>query len=216
MTNLTPGLLIWAYSQGLFPMSEGRFSQELNWFDPEMRGVLPLSSVHVPRRLRRVIKTERYVVQSNSVFNEVIRACAAPTQNRRSTWINDQIISTYGELHKMGLAHSVECWHQGELVGGLYGVSLGAAFFGESMFSRMADASKVSLIHLVAHIRAAGYQLLDIQFHSKHLAQFGAIEINRDAYHSALSVALAGNAYFSSMAADVSGSEILQSIAHTS
>ena len=116
----------------------------------------------------------------------------------------------------MGLAHSVECWHQGELVGGLYGVSLGAAFFGESMFSRMADASKVSLIHLVAHIRAAGYQLLDIQFHSKHLAQFGAIEINRDAYHSALSVALAGNAYFSSMAADVSGSEILQSIAHTS
>ncbi len=216
MTNLTPGLLIWAYSQGLFPMSEGRFSHELNWFDPEMRGVLPLNSIHVPRRLRRVIKTERYVVQSNSVFNEVVRACSAPRLKRRSTWINDQIISAYGELHKMGLAHSVECWHQGQLVGGLYGVSLGAAFFGESMFSHMADASKVSLVHLVAHIRAAGYQLLDIQFRSQHLAQFGAIEISRDAYHAALSTALASNAYFSSMATNVSGSAILQSIAHTS
>jgi leucyl/phenylalanyl-tRNA--protein transferase len=194
--RLTPDILLEAYAAGIFPMAESADDPELFWVDPTRRGILPLDAVHVPRRLGRVLRRGVFAVRCDTRFEAVIRGCAEASDTRPTTWINDEILRLYGALFRRGAAHSVECWHEGELVGGLYGVSLGAAFFGESMFSRMSDASKVALIHLVARLRAGGYRLLDTQFLTPHLAQFGGIEVTRARYHRMLAEALRYRAVF--------------------
>lgn len=196
MIELSPQLLLRAYAAGVFPMAESAASDELYWFDPVMRGVLPLDGFHVPRRLRRTVRAKRFDVRIDAAFEDVVRGCAASTETRPKTWINAEILRLYCELHEMGRAHSVETWAEGELVGGLYGVSLGAAFFGESMFSRRTDASKVALVHLIARLKAGGFRLLDTQFTTEHLAQFGCVEIPRAAYRRLLADAIAQDADF--------------------
>lgn len=191
MVELSPTLLLRAYAAGVFPMAESATSTEIYWFDPKVRGILPLDGFHVPRRLRRTIRQERFAVTIDRAFPEVVAGCAAPADDRQSTWINAEIRDQYGELHRLGFAHSVECWLDGRLVGGAYGVALGGAFFGESMFSRVTDASKVALVHLVARLRRAGFRLLDTQFVTEHLTQFGAREIPRAHYRRLLERALA-------------------------
>lgn len=190
MAALTPETLLRAYSVGLFPMAEQRDDPTLYWIDPEKRGILPFDKFHVSRRLRRTVLKGGFEVRCDSDFDSVIRACAEPAPDRDETWINEEIIGLYTALFEMGRVHSVECWLDGELAGGLYGVALGAAFFGESMFSRVVDASKVALVHLVARLRKGGFRLLDIQFVTSHLARFGAVEIHRSGYRHLLSDAL--------------------------
>ena len=167
-----------AYRQGIFPMALE--DEEIGWFSPDPRGILPLDRVHVPVRLARVIRSDRFEVAIDRDFTGVMRRCAADRED--GTWISDEIIESYSELHRLGLAHSVETWREGTLVGGLYGVHLGGAFFGESMFHHETDASKVALMALVTRMRERGLTLLDIQWVTPHLAQFGAIEIPRDEY----------------------------------
>ncbi len=196
MTGLNPEILLRAYAVGLFPMAERRDDQTLYWIDPEKRGILPLNEFHISRRLRRTVRNRVFEVRCDSAFDTVIRACAEPAPNRGETWINDEIIKLYDDLHEMGRAHSVECWRDGNLVGGLYGVALGGVFFGESMFSLERDASKVALVHLVMRLRKGGFTLLDTQFVTKHLSQFGAVEIHRSGYRQLLSSALDGRATF--------------------
>jgi leucyl/phenylalanyl-tRNA--protein transferase len=188
--RLTPEILLDAYAAGIFPMAESADDPDLFWVDPTLRGIIPLDGFHLPQRLRRVVRQRRFDVRIDSAFGEVMRGCAEATEKRPNTWINDEILRLYGALFARGFAHSVECWRDGALVGGLYGVSLGAAFFGESMFSRATDASKVALVHLVALLRLGGYRLLDVQFVTPHLARFGAIEIPRARYHRLLADAL--------------------------
>jgi leucyl/phenylalanyl-tRNA--protein transferase len=188
--RLTPEILIKAYQAGIFPMAESADDPELFWVDPERRGILPLDGFHFSRRLRRVVRQDRFDVRVDSDFAGTLAACAEATDKRPNTWINAEIVRLYTALHARDAAHSVECWQQGALVGGLYGVSIGGAFFGESMFSRVADASKVALVHLVALMRLGGYHLLDLQFVTPHLAQFGAIELPRAQYHRLLAEAL--------------------------
>jgi leucyl/phenylalanyl-tRNA--protein transferase len=194
--ELTPELLLRAYAIGIFPMAEAADDPDLFWVDPERRGILPLEAFHIPKRLRRTVRQARYEIRIDSAFDEVMRGCAEPHPDRPTTWINEKILSLYGELFRLGHAHSVETWEKDVLVGGLYGVSLGATFFGESMFSRAPDASKVALVHLVARLRVGGYKLCDTQFVTRHLAQFGAIEIPRAAYRRRLAAALRGEAHF--------------------
>ena len=196
MSRLTVETLLRAYAVGLFPMAERRDDTQLYWIDPEKRGILPLDTFHIPRRLRRTVRSGRFDIRCDTAFEAVIRGCAAPAHGRPETWINTQIVDLYTELFEMGRAHSVEAWLEGELVGGLYGVSLGGAFFGESMFSTVTDASKVALIHLVARLRKGGYRLLDTQFVTRHLSQFGAVEIPRVGYRHILAAALDVNAVF--------------------
>ena len=196
MAGLNPETLLRAYAVGLFPMAERHDDTTLYWIDPEKRGILPLDKFHIPRRLRRTVRRNMFDVVCNSAFEQVIRYCAKPADDRDETWINDEIIKLYLNLHELGRAHSVECWHDGNLMGGLYGVALGGAFFGESMFSRETDASKVALVHLVARLRKGGFQLLDTQFVTQHLAQFGAVEILRSGYRELLSSALDVQATF--------------------
>ena len=188
--EVTPELLMRAYRAGLFPMAETRRGARLYWLDPELRGVLPLDGCRVPRRLLRTVLAGRYQVTSNQSFAAVVAGCAAAAPGREDTWINADIERLFGDLHRRGCAHSVECRQDGALVGGLYGVSLGGVFFGESMFSVARDASKVALVHLVARMRLGGYTLLDTQFVTKHLAQFGADEIPRDEYKTRLAKAV--------------------------
>jgi leucyl/phenylalanyl-tRNA--protein transferase len=190
VTRLTPAVLLQAYAAGLFPMAEAADDPELFWVDPTRRGIIPLDGFHVPRRLNRVLRRGGFEVRCDTAFVEVMRGCAEASETRPSTWINDEIVRLYGALFEHGAAHCIESWLDGELVGGLYGVSLGAAFFGESMFSRASDASKVALVHLVARLRLGGYRLLDTQFLTTHLAQFGAVEISRPRYHRLLAEAL--------------------------
>lgn len=190
MIELNAPLLLRAYAAGIFPMAESADSAELYWFDPERRGILPLEGFHVPRKLRKTVRRGPFEIRFDHDFRAVIAACAEPTSDRPKTWINGDILRLYGELFDLGQAHSVECWRDGRLVGGLYGVSLGGAFFGESMFSRETDASKVALVHLVARLRVAGYALLDAQFVTEHLSQFGAREIARGDYRRRLAAAL--------------------------
>jgi leucyl/phenylalanyl-tRNA--protein transferase len=180
--RLTPDLLLAAYAQGIFPMAERRDDPALFWVSPEERGILPLDGFHLPRRLARTVRSDRFSVRVDTAFEDVMRACAAPAPGRQESWINDEILASYTALHREGHAHSVECWHDGELVGGLYGVRLGAAFFGESMFSRQRDASKVALAHLVARLIRGGFTLLDTQFLTEHLSSFGAVAIPRADY----------------------------------
>ncbi|WP_207478220.1 leucyl/phenylalanyl-tRNA--protein transferase [Arenibaculum pallidiluteum] len=190
MIDLTPQILLRAYALGVFPMAESAESPELYWFDPEERGILPLEAFHVPRRLRRTVRQGRFEIRIDSDFAAVVRACAEATAQRPNTWINPEIERLYVGLHGLGAAHSVECWRAGRLVGGLYGVALGGAFFGESMFSRETDASKVALVHLVARLRLNGFTLLDTQFVTEHLRGFGAIEIPRAEYRMRLAAAI--------------------------
>jgi leucyl/phenylalanyl-tRNA--protein transferase len=190
MTELTPDLLLRAYTIGLFPMAETAEDPELFWVDPERRGVIPLDTFHVPRSLRKVVRRGTFEVVVDRDFFGVLDGCAEITDKRRATWINSEIVRLYGDLHRRGFAHSVECWREGRLVGGLYGVALGGAFFGESMFSRETDASKVALVHLVVRLIRGGFTLLDTQFVTPHLAKFGAIEISRAAYRRQLARAI--------------------------
>src|SRR6516164_6607418 len=183
LLRLTPENLIRAYAAGVFPMAESADDPELFWVDPRRRGILPLDAFHVPRRLRRVVRRRIFEIRCDSAFEDVIRACAEAVDKRPNTWINDEIVRLYTALFTRGAAHTVECWRNGKVVGGLYGVSLGAVFFGESMFSRETDASKVALVHLVARLRLGGFRLLDTQFLTPHLARFGGIEISRARYH---------------------------------
>ena len=216
MAGLNPDILLRAYAVGLFPMAEHRDDSTLYWIDPEKRGILPLESFHIPRRLRRKLGRRHFEVRCDSAFEAVIRNCASPRPGRGETWINDEIIDLYIELHEMGRAHSVESWRDGDLVGGLYGVTLGAVFFGESMFSVETDASKVALVHLVARLRKGGFRLLDTQFVTRHLNQFGAMEIHRSGYRQLLADALDINAKFHRELEESEFDEFMQSITQTS
>lgn len=171
-------------------MAESRDNEDLYWLDPEERGIIPLEDFHIPRKLKQTIRQRRFEVRIDSACREVIAACAEPGKSRGETWINGQIQDLYGALFDKGFAHTIECWHEDKLVGGLYGVALSGAFFGESMFSRETDASKVALVYLVAHLRHCGFRLLDTQFVTEHLQKFGAIEIPREDYHVLLNNAL--------------------------
>ncbi len=193
---LTPEILVRAYAAGIFPMSESRDDPGIFWVDPKMRGILPLDNFHVPRSLKKIVRRGHFEVSTDTDFDAVIRACAETPREDQGTWINDQIIDAYSALHHLGLAHSVECRLEGELVGGLYGVSLKGAFCGESMFSRVADASKVALVHLVARLRLGGAKLLDTQFVTPHLKRFGAIEIPARHYLLRLGEALSSDGEF--------------------
>ena len=197
-------------------MAEDRESRDLYWVDPKERGVIPLDGFHLPKRLVKSIRQGVFRITRDQAFSDVMRACAAPGTDRGRTWINAEIIASYTELHEMGHAHSIECWADEKLVGGLYGVAIGAAFFGESMFHRQRDASKVALAGLVARLRAGGYKLLDIQFITDHLRQFGAVEISRADYLTRLAHAIDDQADFYSLAEDAPAEDLLQAITQTS
>ena len=216
MSGLTPQLLLDAYASGIFPMAETRHDNDLYWIDPDIRGVLPLEAFHIPRRLRKTIRAYPFEIRCNSDFHGTVRGCAEPQGNRPETWINDEIEQLYARLFDMGFAHSVECWDNGELMGGLYGVSLGGAFFGESMFSRARDASKVALCHLAARLRKGGFVLLDSQFVTAHLRQFGAAESGRTNYRKKLAAALKVNAEFQPELSDSDFEAFIQSTTQTS
>jgi leucyl/phenylalanyl-tRNA--protein transferase len=190
MIEITPQVLLKAYACGIFPMAESADDNALYWIEPERRGILPLDRVHVPRRLARTIRRGGFEIKIDNDFEPVIEGCAAPRSGRRSTWINGRIRSLYRELFALGHCHTVELWQDGELAGGLYGVHLGRAFFGESMFSRARDASKIALVYLVARLKYGGFTLLDTQFVTGHLARFGAIEVSRDEFQRLLEGAL--------------------------
>ena len=196
MLALTPDLLLCAYASGLFPMANDRYDPTIHWIEPRRRGVLPLERFHQPKSLRKLIRRNRFEIRTDRDFRQVITACAASRPERPRTWLNDELIELYCELHQLGYTHSVESWLDGRLVGGVYGVSLGAAFFGESMFSHERDASKVALVSLVERLRAGGYRLLDTQFVTDHLRQFGATELSRAAYRARLREALEVPAVF--------------------
>ena len=190
MLEITPELLLQAYRIGVFPMGERRDDPKLYWLDPRLRAVLPLDGFHLPKRLARTIRQGVFEVTADAAFTDVMRACAEPRPGHPESWINEPILALYGELHRRGHAHSIECRHDGRLVGGLYGVSVGAAFFGESMFSRERDASKVALVHLTARLIKGGFRLLDCQFMTEHLRSFGAVEIPRDNFKLLLAKAI--------------------------
>lgn len=195
-SQITPQILLKAYSVGLFPMAESADDPTIYWVEPEMRGVMPIDDFHIPRSLKKVLNKRAYDITFNEAFNAVVKNCAASAKGREQTWINETIRLLYSELHDLGHAHSVEVWEEDQLVGGLYGVSLGRAFFGESMFSRRSNASKVALVHLVERLKERGFVLLDTQFNTEHLTQFGTRDVPRDAYEKMLQVALIGEAQF--------------------
>jgi leucyl/phenylalanyl-tRNA--protein transferase len=215
LLEITPQVLLKAYAVGIFPMAESAEDPGLFWIEPEERGILPLDTFHLPRRLRRTVASGRFEVRVDHDFDAVISACAQSTEGRPKTWINARIRKLYGELFEMGAAHTIEAWRDGELVGGLYGVELGGAFFGESMFSRERDASKVALVHLVARLRAGGFKLLDAQFTTDHLRQFGALDVAREEYQLLLEEALSAEADFYFLGGATSD-VILQSVSQTS
>jgi leucyl/phenylalanyl-tRNA--protein transferase len=199
-------------------MARRHDAAELCWVDPECRGILPLDTFHLPRSLRKVIRQQRFAVRCDTAFDTVMKMCAAPTDQRPDTWINQEILRLFSALHEVGMAHSIECWSGSELAGGLYGLSLGGAFFGESMFCRQTDASKVALAHLVARLKKGAYTLLDTQFLTEHLAQFGAIEVPRQDYLRLLARAIEHPARFYGELGDGEALELLsaQSITQTS
>lgn len=186
--KLTPSILLNAYSQGIFPMADE--DGTIYWYDPDPRAILPLESFHIPRSLARRMRKGGFEIRVDTAFRAVITACAQPSPERETTWISPEIIEAYCELHELGFAHSVETWIAGQLAGGLYGVSLGGLFAGESMFSRITDSSKIALVYLVERLRQGGFELLDIQFMTEHLRRFGAIEISRQEYKARLARAL--------------------------
>jgi leucyl/phenylalanyl-tRNA--protein transferase len=194
MTELTSELLLKAYAYGVFPMAKSRADRTVFWVQPKLRGVLPLDTFHVPRSLKKTIRKGLFTVTVDQAFEEVMEGCAETTPSRPDTWINEQIVRLFTELHHAGVAHSVEVWRDGKLAGGLYGLAMGSAFFGESMFSRATDASKIALVHLVAILIRGGFTLLDTQFITEHLARFGTIEISQKEYLGQLASALAQSA----------------------
>ncbi|WP_177228157.1 leucyl/phenylalanyl-tRNA--protein transferase [Hyphomicrobium facile] len=208
MFEITPQVLLKAYSCGIFPMAESADDPALYWIEPQQRGVLPLDGLHIPRRLLRTVRTTPFRVTVDTDYERVIDGCAAPRAGRMSTWINTRIRSLYRELFDIGACHTVEVWNGGELVGGLYGVALKSAFFGESMFSTERDASKVALVHLAARLIKGGFTLLDTQFVTDHLRQFGTIELDRSAFQRQLEKALEKNADFYALRPDASGAEV--------
>ncbi|WP_421737753.1 leucyl/phenylalanyl-tRNA--protein transferase [Caulobacter sp.] len=216
MDAFTVDDLITCYQRGVFPMADARHDESVFLIDPERRGVLPLDGVHIPRRLARTVRANTFEIRIDSAFDAVVEACATSRPGRLETWINAPIQRLYGELFARGLAHSVECWRDGAMVGGLYGVSLGAAFFGESMFSTERDASKVALAHLVARLRVGDYRLLDTQFITDHLLQFGALEISRADYRRRLARAWPGEADFYRLSTGATGADALQAISQAS
>jgi len=191
---LTPELLVAAYCQGYFPMADDRGG--ILWYDPDPRGILPLESFHVPRRLARTVRQGRFEVRVDTAFRDVMAGCAAPATGRERTWISPELTEAYVRLHDLGMAHSVETWRDGALVGGVYGVAVRGLFAGESMFSRRTDASKVALVHLVARLRGRGFALFDTQFVTPNLARYGAVEIPRARYRKLLEAALQVEATF--------------------
>lgn len=196
MSSINPEELLLAYRLGIFPMAESRAAPDVLWVRPHERGILPLAKFHVPRRLARIVRSNRFRVTVDAAFADVIRGCAETQPNRPETWINDAIIEVFDLLHARGFAHSVEIWQEERLVGGLYGLSLGAAFFAESKFSRVTGASKVALVHLAGRLKAGGYSLLDAQFPNPHLEQFGAVTVTEERFQYLLSQALAKNGNF--------------------
>ena len=215
--EITAPMLLRAYGLGLFPMAQTRDGDRLFWLDPKRRGILPLDEFHLPRRLLRTVRAGSFDVSSDQDFPGVIAGCATPAPGRLDTWINSEIERLFSELFRMGHVHTVECRRDGVLVGGLYGVALGGAFFGESMFSFATDASKVALVHLVARLRLGGFTLLDTQFLTDHLARFGTREIRRDDYKTLLAAAIGRTArWLASPGADLLAAEILAIAGKTS
>ncbi|MEM7496384.1 MAG: leucyl/phenylalanyl-tRNA--protein transferase [Pseudomonadota bacterium] len=209
--EVTPELLLRAYAAGVFPMAEAADADEIFWVEPRRRGILPLDGFHISRSLRKRLRQPDYEVRTDTAFHEVLAACA----DRPETWINPQIAGLYGALHHMGRAHSVEVWIGGRLVGGLYGVTLGGAFFGESMFSRARDSSKIALAHLVARLRRGGFLLLDTQFTTGHLESLGAVTVSRQTYRALLDEAVGLDANFDVPMPD-QPSAVVQLLNHTS
>jgi leucyl/phenylalanyl-tRNA--protein transferase len=209
--EITPEVLLKAYACGIFPMAESAEDPALYWIEPERRGILPLERFHVPARLARTVRAERFRVICDRDFDAVIDGCAEPKPGRGRTWINTRIRKLYRDLFERGHCHTVEVYEGDALMGGLYGVSLAGAFFGESMFHRARDASKIALVHLVARLRAGGFVLLDTQFVTDHLEMFGAVELSRRQYHRLLEQALAGAGRFNALASGtpISGREAL-------
>ena len=214
-SEITPDMLLRAYACGIFPMAESVDDPTLFWVEPEQRGIIPLDGFRISSRLARTVRSDAFTVSVNTAFKAVIDGCAEPQPGRDNTWINKRIRDLYTGLHDIGHCHSVEVWRDGDLVGGLYGVSLGRAFFGESMFHRVRDASKVALVHLVARLIAGGFVLLDTQFVTEHLRSFGATEVSRRRYRAQLDKALIGTADFAGLPVDrpVGGAEALALIA---
>jgi leucyl/phenylalanyl-tRNA---protein transferase len=196
MTAITPQILLQAYSAGIFPMAETAEDNALYWVEPDERGIIPLRALHISHSLKKQVRKHPFEIRIDTAFADVMAACAAKTKTRKATWINQRIRTLYNQLFKMGCCHSVECWQDGKMVGGLYGVKIGAAFFGESMFSRVADASKIALVHLVARLNAGGFELLDAQFMNPHLQTLGAVPISKAAYQKLLAPALEGTGDF--------------------
>ena len=214
LVEITPEVLLKAYACGIFPMAESADDPSLYWIEPDRRGLIPLDGFHVTRRLARTVRSDHFQVYIDRDFEGVLDGCAEPAAGRSRTWINQRIRNLYGKLHEIGHCHSVETWRDGKLVGGLYGVRLGRVFFGESMFHRERDASKVALVHLVARLRAGGFTLLDTQFVTSHLSSFGAIEVSKRNYTRMLERALEDEADFFALDPDpVSGATALAALA---
>lgn len=209
MIEITPQVLLKAYSCGIFPMAESAEDPALYWIEPQHRGILPLDNVHVPRRLARTIRSTTFEVRIDTDYEGVISGCAASRPGRRSTWINSRIRALYRELFELGHCHTVEVWDGERMVGGLYGVALGGAFFGESMFSYGRDASKIALVHLIARLIAGGFTLLDTQFVTDHLRQFGTIEVDRELFQRRLDAALKVPGRFDVLAPDAAPRDVL-------
>lgn len=218
MNKITPDLLVHAYAQGIFPMAETAEAADIYWVEPERRGIIPLDGFHLSRKLIKKIRKTPFDVRVDTAFIRVIEGCATTGtgQERRETWINDEIISLYHQLFKEGYVHTVECWQGRDMVGGLYGVSLGGAFCGESMFHTVTDASKVALAYLVARLKAGGYALLDTQFTTPHLSRFGAVEISRHDYKMRLQEALGIKGDFYGLDASAPVETILHFLTQTS
>jgi len=216
LLEITPQVLLKAYACGIFPMAESVDDPGMYWVEPDMRGILPLDAFHIPKSLKKTLRQNRFEIKVDTAFDAVIGACAGEGTERDDSWINNRIRKLYAELHEMGHAHSVEAWVGDELAGGLYGVSLGAAFFGESMFSRRTDASKIALVHLVYRMKIGGYQLLDTQFTTEHLQRFGVTEIHRDAYQELLKEAVQTEADFFAYDGGATSDVILQSFSQIS
>jgi leucyl/phenylalanyl-tRNA--protein transferase len=212
-SDITPEVLLRAYACGIFPMAESVDDPSLFWVEPEIRGLIPLDGFRISSRLKRTVRSDAFRVTVNAAFKAVIDGCASPSPGRNDTWINRRIRDLYTGLHEIGHCHSIETWAGDDLAGGLYGVSLGRAFFGESMFHHARDASKVALVHLVARLIAGGFTLLDTQFVTAHLRSFGAIEVPRRRYRALLDQAITGNADFARLPADTGGAEALRIIA---
>ena len=210
--EITPQVLLKAYACGIFPMAENAEDPALYWIEPQLRGILPLTALRVPSRLRRTLRQDRFEIRIDSDFDAVIAGCAAAKEGRGTTWINGRIRQLYRNLFDLGHCHTVEAWLQGRLVGGLYGVHLQSAFFGESMFSTQTDASKAALVHLAARLLHGGFQLLDTQFVTEHLRQFGAIEVNRDSFQRLLEQALTQPADFNRLSPGTTGAMALEII----